>query len=210
MGGYRRAAEMPIIDSMPLPHVPISVLLAYAFFFFLIGACVGSFLNVVIWRLPHRGHEVVYLGKKGRMTLSWPPSHCPMCDAPIEWYQNVPVLSYLFLRGRCARCKVGIPIRYPMVELGTAILWSGLFLAYFFGHWGVKVFPWEQGFADGPAVGGLTDFQNDWPVFVLHGVFASALLAAAAIDADLFIIPLSITWLLAALGLAGAGCWGRR
>lgn len=181
--------------------MPLPVLLAFALFFFMIGACIGSFLNVVIWRLPHRGHEVMYLEKKGKLTLSWPPSHCPVCDAPIHWYQNIPMLSYLALKGRCANCKVSIPIRYPLVELATAGLWLGLYLGYFAGEWQAHVYPWQNGI-------GLLDIRTDWPPYVLHGIFASALLAASAIDADFFIIPLEIPWLLVIVGVLAAAFIG--
>ncbi|HEY4329281.1 MAG TPA: A24 family peptidase [Phycisphaerae bacterium] len=177
------------------------LIIVLTIFFFLVGACVGSFLNVVIWRLPHRGREVMYLGKKGRMTLSWPPSHCPMCDKPIEWYRNIPVLSYILLRGKCANCRAAIPIRYPLVELATSLLWGGMFLAYFVSPVLVRVYPWQQGV-------GITTVQDGWPVYVLHVIFASALLAASAIDADLFIIPLAITWFLAIWGLLGTSLVG--
>lgn len=187
--------------------MPLPALLGYAFFFFLIGACVGSFLNVVIWRLPHRGREVAFLGKRGRMTLSWPPSHCPMCDSPIAWYQNIPVLSYVSLRGKCARCGAGIPIRYPLVELGTAMLWVGLFLAYFFGGWAHGGFAWDKDL-NGHLLPGLSYYPSDWPVYVVDALFASALLAGSAIDADLFIIPLSICWFLGILGIGAAGFLG--
>lgn len=78
----------------------------------LVGACVGSFLNVVIWRLP-RGESVA----QGR-------SHCPRCGHGIRWFDNVPVLSWILLRARCRDCKAPISIRYPLVEALTA----GLFL----------------------------------------------------------------------------------
>jgi leader peptidase (prepilin peptidase)/N-methyltransferase len=74
------------------------------------GAVWGSFLNVVIYRLP-RGQSVLH-----------PPSHCPGCNARIAWYQNIPVLSYIFLGGRCGRCREAISIRYPLVELTCAAL----------------------------------------------------------------------------------------
>jgi leader peptidase (prepilin peptidase)/N-methyltransferase len=74
------------------------------------GGILGSFLNVVVWRLP-RGES-----------LSHPGSHCPGCDSPIRPYDNVPVLSWLILRGRCRDCGVRIPWRYPAVEAGTAVL----------------------------------------------------------------------------------------
>ena len=56
----------------------IQFIIAFAVFCFALGACVGSFLNVVIWRLPHRGREVIFQQKHGSLTLSWPPSHCPV------------------------------------------------------------------------------------------------------------------------------------
>ncbi len=172
-------------------------MILFGVFFTLVGACVGSFLNVVIWRLPHRGREVMYLGKTGKMTLSWPPSHCPMCDAPIAFYQNVPGLSYIFLRGKCAKCRAAIPIRYPLVELAVMLLWGGLFLAYFVAHWQAVPAKWVHGM-------GVLALETDWPVYVWHCLFCSALLAAAAIDADLFIIPLAIIWLVGILGISGS------
>lgn len=78
---------------------------------FLFGLVFGSFGNVVIWRLP-RGES-----------LSNPPSHCPKCDAPIHWYDNVPVVSWLVLGGRCRSCKAPISPRYPAVELLCGVLW---------------------------------------------------------------------------------------
>jgi leader peptidase (prepilin peptidase)/N-methyltransferase len=74
------------------------------------GLAVGSFLNVVAARLPHK------------RSLSTPRSACPSCEAPIAWYDNVPVLSYALLRGRCRSCSARIGLRYPVVELVTALL----------------------------------------------------------------------------------------
>lgn len=76
-----------------------------------IGLCVGSFLNVVIYRLP--------LG----MSLSNPPSHCTSCNYRLRWYDNIPVLSWLILKGRCRKCGEPISFRYTAVELINAILW---------------------------------------------------------------------------------------
>ena len=75
-----------------------------------VGACVGSFLNVVIWRLP-RGESLVR-----------PGSRCPACRTPIRWYDNLPVLAWLLLRARCRSCKARISVRYPFVEALTAAL----------------------------------------------------------------------------------------
>ena len=76
-----------------------------------IGLCVGSFLNVVIYRLPNK------------MSLAKPNSHCPICKYELRWYDNIPVISYLMLGGRCRSCKVHIPFRYTAVELANAALW---------------------------------------------------------------------------------------
>lgn len=83
------------------------------------GALVGSFLNVVILRLPKEGASVVF-----------PASHCPKCETPLNWYENIPILSYLFLRGKCRTCKVPISIQYPLVEATMAFL-SYALMAHF-------------------------------------------------------------------------------
>lgn len=77
-----------------------------------LGLLVGSFLNVVIWRVP-RGESIVR-----------PPSHCPSCETPIAPRDNIPVLSWLLLRGRCRHCRHPIAARYPLVELLTAVVFA--------------------------------------------------------------------------------------
>ena len=84
----------------------------------ILGLCVGSFLNVVIYRLPNG------------MNLAKPASHCPKCNNPIKWYDNIPVLSYLILGGKCRHCKEHISIRYTIVELLNALLWVGAVLMF--------------------------------------------------------------------------------
>jgi prepilin signal peptidase PulO-like enzyme (type II secretory pathway) len=81
-------------------------------FAFVLGTLVGSFLNVVLWRLP-RGESIVT-----------PGSHCPSCDTPLEWYELVPVVSWVVLRGRCRTCGVHISARYPLVELGVGVVFG--------------------------------------------------------------------------------------
>ncbi len=80
-----------------------------------LGACVGSFLNVCIHRLPRRESIVT------------PRSACPACGGGIAWYDNIPILSYLLLRGRCRRCRASISMRYPIVEAATMVLFLLLF-----------------------------------------------------------------------------------
>src|SRR3954454_14650649 len=83
----------------------------------LLGAAIGSFLNVVVYRLP-RGESLVS-----------PGSRCPSCEAPIAGYDNVPVVSWFVLRGRCRRCGAKISARYPLIELGTALAFVATALA---------------------------------------------------------------------------------
>ena len=87
----------------------------FAVFSFATGACVASFLNVVAWRLP-RGESIVS-----------PPSHCPKCNAPIRWWQNIPILSWLALRGKCAKCREPISPRYIVVEATGGVLFLAMF-----------------------------------------------------------------------------------
>lgn len=84
----------------------------------LFGLLFGSFANVVIWRVP-RGESIAS-----------PGSHCPGCDTPIAWYDNVPVVSWLILRGKCRSCGTSIAIRYPIVEIASGVLFGTAFLAY--------------------------------------------------------------------------------
>jgi leader peptidase (prepilin peptidase)/N-methyltransferase len=84
----------------------------FAAWFLFVGGAVGSFLNVVVYRLP------------AGMNISWPGSHCPRCQHAIRTYDNIPVLAWLWLRGRCRDCRQPISFRYPLVEAVTA----GLFL----------------------------------------------------------------------------------
>lgn len=94
---------------------------------FILGTIVGSFLNVCIYRIP-----------AGKSIVS-PPSSCPNCGTGIHWYQNVPVLSWLALRGRCASCKVRISPRYPMIEALTGCLFV-LVLWYFGFSWATLIY----------------------------------------------------------------------
>ena len=97
----------------------MSILLALASF--ALGAIVGSFLNVVIHRYP-REESVVF-----------PPSKCPHCGTHIKPYDNVPILAWLWLRGRCRACREPISLRYPLVELANGLFWLAIFLRTGFG-----------------------------------------------------------------------------
>ena len=84
------------------------------------GAVIGSFLNVCIYRLP------------GEESVAWPASRCPTCRQPIAVYDNIPIVSYVFLRGRCRACQAAISIRYPLVEAANAIGYLVIFWMFGF------------------------------------------------------------------------------
>lgn len=117
-------AALEFLQDSPLLLVPVVGLL---------GLLIGSFLNVVVYRLPimlqrdwqAQAHELLEIPQEksqGTFNLLWPQSRCPHCAAPVRAWQNIPVLSWLLLRGRCASCKGGISKRYPLVELVTGLL----------------------------------------------------------------------------------------
>lgn len=117
-----------------------------------LGACIGSFLNVCIRRLPRRRSIVT------------PRSACPACGGLIAWHDNIPILSWLILRGRCRRCRAAIAAEYPAVEAATAVLFLALFAVR------------------GPSI-----------AFLLDAAFAAALVALMVIDGRHQILPNAIT-----------------
>lgn len=147
-GNLRRARRDIVrrVGGFPtLPGAPAPVLVAFVAIF---GALIGSFLNVVILRVPeHR-------------SISYPGSHCPKCQSPIRWFDNLPVLSWLALRGRCRACKLPISARYPLIEALNSLLFVGLF--------------WRFGITAATAV---------------YFVFGATLVALTFIDVDHRIIP---------------------
>jgi leader peptidase (prepilin peptidase)/N-methyltransferase len=151
---------MPATENIEIPAF-------FVLFAFALGCIVGSFLNVVVWRLP-RGES-----------LSRPPSHCPSCGHFIRSWENIPILSWLFLRRRCSSCRQAISWRYPAGEAANGLLFAGIF--------------WH-----------LT--QANLPLALLPGYFwlAGAVLAAALIDAQHRIVPNQITYsgMVAAMALA--------
>jgi leader peptidase (prepilin peptidase)/N-methyltransferase len=156
---------------------------------FLLGAMVGSFVNVCISRLP--------LEK----SLFWPlRSYCGHCLQPIRWYDNIPLVSYWWLRGRCRKCGASFSIRYFLIELATGLGFVLLFylevlrnvhdLAVIDANmWAIRwgVIPWQG-----------------WVFFAYHAILFSLLMAAAGCDLDGREIPLTITFPGTLIGLVGA------
>ncbi len=96
-------------------YLEITLVVITLFWFAALGACFGSLLNVFVYRLP--------LG----MSMVRPPSSCPRCSREIAWYDNIPVLGWLLLRGRCRWCQTAISIRYPLVEALVSLEWTAVF-----------------------------------------------------------------------------------
>ncbi len=161
-----------------MPHTPWLILVT------VYGACIGSLLNVVIYRLPEG------------ISIVTPRSMCPKCHHRVAWFDNVPVISWLWLRGRCRFCKTPISVQYPCIELLCAAMFAGVFLLDYasglrpeFVQWGLAA---------------------TWPVLVVQLVLVGALLAATVIDARLYIIPIRIpqtVTLAAVLVLPTAAIW---
>jgi leader peptidase (prepilin peptidase) / N-methyltransferase len=144
------------------------VLIAYAG---LLGAVIGSFLNVCILRW----------GAEPKQSVVRPPSRCPRCGRGLAWYDNIPVVSWLLLRGQCRGCREPISMQYPLVELGTALLWA--FMAWRFGA-------------------GLEALKG--------AVFGTILLGIALTDAKAYIIPDEFSLGGLALGILFALAAGRQ
>jgi leader peptidase (prepilin peptidase)/N-methyltransferase len=96
----------------------------YILFVFAFGACIGSFLNVLVYRLPHG------------ISLIQPGSHCPNCKTPLVWYDNVPVFGWIFLRGKCRYCKKPISAVYPIVEAINGLLFAFYYYMFFIKGYG--------------------------------------------------------------------------
>lgn len=157
----------------------------------LLGLLIGSFLNVVIHRLPkimeqqwaleYAHYAAEQSGSAAppqplaRLSLSHPRSACPHCQHAIRWYENIPVLSYLWLRGRCAGCKTRISLRYPLVELLTGALFA--------------LCAWRWG---------LSPTAGAW------ALFCALLVALAGIDWDTTLLPDDLTYPLLWAGLIAA------
>jgi leader peptidase (prepilin peptidase)/N-methyltransferase len=146
-------------------------------FIFAFGCCIGSFLNVVIYRMP--------LDK----SLIRPASSCPSCGQAIRFYDNVPLVSWLVLCGKCRDCKARISPRYFIIELLTGAVFLGLFVLYFRTRYGPILPSLEQG---------------GWLIYLIHIILLSSFIASSAIDLELWIIPISICWLATAAAIFGS------
>ncbi|HUC04925.1 MAG TPA: prepilin peptidase, partial [Acidimicrobiales bacterium] len=137
----------------------------------LLGLAIGSFLNVVIYRVPE-GMSVVH-----------PPSHCPTCGTELRAVDNVPLVSWVLLRGRCRACRAPISVRYPLVELGTAMAFVGLALAVG-AHWALPPLLVVAASVIAASAIDMDGHVVPWPVVIGAGIGAAALLVVAAATAS--------------------------
>jgi leader peptidase (prepilin peptidase)/N-methyltransferase len=162
---------LSVVNPELLVNIPVLV------FIFSFGCCAGSFINVLVYRLP-RGLSIVT-----------PPSKCPSCETKLTWRENFPVFGWLLLRGRCRFCRVQISPEYPLVEFIVGCMMAGLFVLYFMAPDLERAPNWAE----------LNDWFRTWPVFTAHLFLIGGLVAMTLIDARTFIIPLQIPWAVTAI-----------
>ena len=161
-------------------------------FLIVLGACVGSFLNVVVYRMP--------LG----LSLVHPPSRCPKCEKRLAWHDNVPVLGWIMLGGKCRNCKLPISPRYPIIEAITGLMFGLAYLAFMqWGYGPCYTFEGPNEFGVWVKQHAHMTLQRDAILFAVYLYLLSSLLAASLIDAEHFVIPLWICWLMAIVGVIG-------
>lgn len=190
---------------MTLWEIPLGVMLAYLF---CLGAVVGSFLNVCIYRIPR--HETVIGALRA---LTFPPSTCPHCARRIRPRDNIPILGWMLIGGRCRSCRNPVSIRYPAIELLNGLLVAGL-------YWAIVPSGYQSTAADSclwTATGPLArvTLSHSQQVWLLHAQYlyyfflVEALLVATFIDFDLKIIPDGVTVPAMFIGFLGPLIVGR-
>ena len=156
-------------------NVPLEVESVFAGMLFVLGACIGSFLNVVIYRLP------------AGLSIVAPPSRCPACQTLLRAVDNIPIVSWLVLRGRCRTCAARISARYPLVELSTGMIFARLgWLAF-----------------DDRTPGEFWDFSAAfWLSLALRLAAAGCLIVVVCWDWDRVRMPVGFMWFVLAIGAA--------
>lgn len=154
-------------------------------FAFALGACVGSFINVVAWRMP--------LG----MSITHPPSRCPVCGRRLRTRENLPIVGWLLAKGRCKSCGVGISLQYPVIELLVALLFALVYAMCFvaepLGWWGRSWAQWFQ----------LYGLFESTPALLCIVTLLSCLVASTLTDIRTCTIPLGVTMTATLAGVAG-------
>ena len=179
--GIDLIAMQQLTDSVKL-WLPQAIACAFLFCF---GACAGSFMNVVMYRLPQD------------LSVISPPSRCPRCGYRLKWYQNMPILGWLLLRGRCGACRGSVSVQYPLVELLVAMMFVCIYLVLYVSDGSAwpgslsSVF-WRSG-----------GFDTTWPGYIVIAVLFCGLLTMTVIDARTFLIPIQIPVVMTVTALCG-------
>lgn len=161
---------------MTILSVVVPLLFAFAF-----GSCIGSLINVLVYRMP--------LG----LNVVSPASRCPSCSHILTWRENIPVFGWLLLRGKCRFCKSPISPEYPIVEAIVGMVFVLFYLLWYIvpdrgGEWlGINFSAVKPEWA-------MNGFMQSWPVFITLLVLVSSLIAMTIIDARTFTIPLELAW----------------
>ena len=152
-------------------------------FIFAFGACVGSFLNVVIYRLPEG------------LSIVRPASRCPKCAHELRWFENLPIVSWLALRGRCRSCHAPISPQYVLIEMLVAVVFAGVYIIFFLAPpdqwWGGIGGEWWR----------YVGLSGGWPALIVVLTVLCGLLVATIIDARTFLIPAPITTAMTVIAL---------
>lgn len=144
---------------------------------FVIGSCVGSLLSVLIYRLP-------------RETALASRSYCPKCEKSIQLVDMIPVLSWVERRGKCRNCSESISVRYPIIEVVSGVVFSGIFIHYFKTDF-IQVMP--------------SFFDSGWVIYLIHIALICVLIVSTAVDLEFWIIPLSPCWVVSGIAILGMG-----
>jgi prepilin signal peptidase PulO-like enzyme (type II secretory pathway) len=145
-----------------------------------LGACIGSFLNVIAYRWP-RNISIIRPSR----------SFCPNCEHHISWYENIPVLSYLALGGRCRSCRQPISLQYPVVEIVTALTFLMTYDVFF-------VAQQRQG---------IGKLETDWPMLLGHWALWAGLITLTVMDLEAYMIDIRVTWIVSAVGVVAHVFW---
>lgn len=157
----------------------------WGLFIFAFGACVGSLINVIAYRLP--------LG----LNIVTPPSRCPRCETKLTWRENIPIFGWVFLKGRCRFCKSKISAEYPIVEAIVAVLFLIVFAAWYYLPPDATV--WGMNIGQFRPVWTRADQwemwpRHTWPTFLVVLALVGSLAAMTLVDAKTFMIPLELPW----------------
>ncbi|MHC4264720.1 MAG: prepilin peptidase [Planctomycetota bacterium] len=150
-------------------------------FLFAMGCCIGSFLNVVIYRLPRE------------KSIITPPSACPSCSRHIRFYDNIPLISWLLLGRKCRYCKAPISPRYFFIELLTGLVFLGVYILYFKAELRTSMVPFLNG---------------GWLIYLISIVLLASFIVASAVDLELWVIPIAVCWLATVVGVLGSALAG--